>query len=96
MIVAAGREHVKAPLDDELRERIETDDDGHAVVESDYSVRWKGMNGHKIFTFNASRYSHGLTNAGLTQLPVRAAIVLNSMFEREIYPISDDVCAVNW
>ncbi|MFK4089851.1 FAD-dependent oxidoreductase [Kribbella sp. NPDC020789] len=96
VVVAAGREHVKAPLDDELRERIETDEDGHAVVESDYSVRWKGMNGHKIFTFNASRYSHGLTNAGLTQLPVRAAIVLNSMFEREIYPISDDVCAVQW
>ncbi|MFF1816804.1 FAD-dependent oxidoreductase [Kribbella sp. NPDC058245] len=96
VVVAAGREHVRAPLDDELRERIETDDDGHAVVESDYSVRWKGMNGHKIFTFNASRYSHGLTNAGLTQLPVRAAIVLNSMFEREIYPISDDVCAVHW
>ncbi|MFB6722712.1 FAD-dependent oxidoreductase [Kribbella sp. NPDC056345] len=96
LIVAAGREHVAAPFDDDLRERIETDDDGQVLVESDYSVRWKGMNGHKIFTFNASRYSHGLTNAGLTQLPVRAAIVLNSMFEREIYPISDDLCAVHW
>ncbi|GAA0615657.1 FAD-dependent oxidoreductase [Kribbella sandramycini] len=96
LVVAAGREHVAAPFDDDLRERVEVDDDGDLLVEPDYSVRWKGMNGHKIYTFNASRYSHGLTNAGLTQLPVRAAIVLNSMFEREIYPIADDVCAVRW
>ncbi|MFI6825864.1 FAD-dependent oxidoreductase [Kribbella sp. NPDC050241] len=96
VVVAAGREHVEAPFDDDLRERIEVDDDGQLLVEPDYSVRWKGMNGHRIYTFNASRYSHGLTNAGLTQLPVRAAIVLNSMFEREIYPISDELCAVRW
>ncbi|MEN3268520.1 FAD-dependent oxidoreductase, partial [Pseudonocardia sp.] len=96
LVVAAGREHVPAPFDDDLRERVETDDDGEMVVEPDYSVRWKGMNGHRIFSFNASRYSHGLTNAGLTQLPVRAAIVLNSMFDREIYPISDELCAVKW
>ncbi|MFG1623237.1 FAD-dependent oxidoreductase [Kribbella sp. NPDC049227] len=96
VVVAAGREHVGAPFDDDLRERIEFDDDGELLVEPDYSVRWKGMNGHRIYTFNASRYSHGLTNAGLTQLPVRAAIVLNSMFEREIYPISDELCAVQW
>ncbi|WP_202867192.1 FAD-dependent oxidoreductase [Kribbella pittospori] len=96
VVVAAGREHVEAPFDDDLRERIEVDDDGELLVEPDYSVRWKGMNGHRIYTFNASRYSHGLTNAGLTQLPVRAAIVLNSMFEREIYPISDELCAVQW
>ncbi|MEU4197578.1 FAD-dependent oxidoreductase [Kribbella sp. NPDC026611] len=96
LVVAAGREHVAAPFDAELRERIEFDDDGEMLVEPDYSVRWKGMNGHRIYSFNASRYSHGLTNAGLTQLPVRAAIVLNSMFEREIYPISDKLCAVQW
>ena len=95
-MVAGGREHVEAPFDDDLRERIEFDDDGEMLVEPDYSVRWKGMNGHRIYTFNASRYSHGLTNAGLTQLPVRAAIVLNSMFDREIYPINDDLCAVQW
>jgi lysine/ornithine N-monooxygenase/glycine/D-amino acid oxidase-like deaminating enzyme len=96
VVVAGGREHVAAPFDDDLRERIEFDDDGQLLVEPDYSVRWKGMNGHKIYTFNAGRYSHGLTNAGLTQLPVRAAIVLNSMFDREIYPISDELCAVQW
>jgi lysine/ornithine N-monooxygenase/glycine/D-amino acid oxidase-like deaminating enzyme len=96
LVIAAGREHVQAPFDDDLRERIDYDDDGEMLVEPDYSVRWKGMNGHRIFSFNASRYSHGLTNAGLTQLPVRAAIVLNSMFDREIYPISDELCAVQW
>jgi lysine/ornithine N-monooxygenase/glycine/D-amino acid oxidase-like deaminating enzyme len=96
VVVATGREHVQAPFDDDLRERIDYDDDGDMLVEPDYSVRWKGMNGHRIYSFNASRYSHGLTNAGLTQLPVRAAMVLNSMFDREIYPINDDLCAVQW
>ncbi|WP_328994965.1 FAD-dependent oxidoreductase [Kribbella sp. NBC_01245] len=96
LVVAAGREHVAAPFDDDLRERIDYDADDEMIVEPDYSVRWKGRNGHRMYTFNHSRYSHGLTNAGLTQLPVRAAIVLNSMFDREIYPIRDELCAVKW
>lgn len=96
VVIATGREHVPPPFDDDLRQRIDVDEDGEMVVDADFSVRWKGMNGHRIFALNHSRYSHGLTNAGLTLLPVRAAIVLNSLFGREIYQVDDPLCPVRW
>jgi lysine/ornithine N-monooxygenase len=40
--------------------------------------------------------THGLTDANVTLLPVRAAIVLNSMFQREIFPIRDELGPVDW
>ncbi|MBB5869043.1 lysine/ornithine N-monooxygenase [Allocatelliglobosispora scoriae] len=96
VVVAAGREATPLPLDDELRERIDLDDENEMIVESDFSVRWKGMNGHKIYALGASRYSHGLTNAGLTLLPVRAARVVNSMFGTHIYQVRDELSPVRW
>ncbi|HEY7143959.1 MAG TPA: SidA/IucD/PvdA family monooxygenase [Streptosporangiaceae bacterium] len=96
VIIATGRENVPVPLDDRLRERVEFADDGDLVVEPDFSVRWKGSNGHRIYALNRARFSHGLTDANLTLLPVRAAIVLNSMFQREIFDINDELCAVDW
>ncbi len=96
VLIATGRQTVSVPFDDELHERIETGDDGEMIIESDFSVRWKGMNGHRIFALNRARLNHGLTDTNLTLLPIRAAIVLNSMFGREMYHISDELCPVNW
>lgn len=94
--IATGRENTPVPWDDELAERVETDDDGEVVVEPDFSLRWKGMNGHKIFALNRARFTHGLTDTNLTLLPVRSAMVLNSMFDRELFEISDELCPVDW
>jgi lysine N6-hydroxylase len=96
VVVATGRQNVPIPFDDELSERIELDDYGEAVVDSDFSVRWKGMNGHRIYLLNRARLSQGLTDSNLTLLPVRSAIVLNSMFGRELFEIRDELCPVNW
>ncbi|HEX2298712.1 MAG TPA: SidA/IucD/PvdA family monooxygenase, partial [Pseudonocardiaceae bacterium] len=96
VVIATGRENTAVPFDDDLRERVEVAEDGELIVEPDFSVRWKGMNGHKIYALNRARHSHGLTDANLTLLPVRAAIVLNSMFEREMFAIRDELCPINW
>jgi lysine N6-hydroxylase len=96
VVIATGRANVDVPFDDDLRERVETTEDGELAIEPDYSVRWKGMNGHRIYALNRARLNLGLTDANLTLLPVRAAVVLNSMFGREMYPIQDDLCPVNW
>jgi lysine N6-hydroxylase len=96
VVIATGRQNVQVPFDDDLRERVEVAEDGELVVEPDFSVRWKGMNGHRIFALNRARHNQGLTDANLTLLPVRAAIVLNSMFGREMFPIRDELCPVNW
>lgn len=96
VVIATGRRNVSVPFDPELAERVEFDDDGELVVDADYSVRWKGMNGHRIFALNRARLNQGLTDANLTLLPVRAAVVLNSLFGRELYQVRDELCAVDW
>jgi lysine N6-hydroxylase len=96
VVIATGRENVPVPFDPDLRERVETAEDGELAVEPDFSVRWKGMNGHQIYALNRARMTHGLTDANVTLLPVRAAIVLNSMFQREIFPIRDELGPVDW
>jgi lysine N6-hydroxylase len=96
VVIATGRENTEIPFDDDLRSRVELGDDGELMLEDDFSVRWKGMNGHRIYAMNRARATHGLTDANVTLLPVRAAMVMNSMFGRELYQIRDELCPVNW
>jgi len=96
VVIAAGREYSPIPFDDDLRERVETDEDGEPIVEPDYSVRWKGANGNRIYALNRGRLSHGIPDANLTLLPIRAALVLNSMFGRQLFQIKDELCPVRW
>ncbi len=95
-VIAVGREVVPVPFSADLRGRFDTDDEGELIVEQDYSVRWKGPDGHRIYVLNRSRFTHGIPDANLTLLPVRAAIVLNSLFERDLYPIRDELCPISW
>jgi lysine N6-hydroxylase len=95
-VIATGRRLTPIPFDEDLWDRVEVDDEGELVLEPDYSVRWKGMNGHKIFALNRGRFSHGIPDANLTLLPVRAATVLNAMFGRELFRVSDELCPIEW
>jgi lysine N6-hydroxylase len=95
-VIATGREMVEVPFDAVLRGQIETDDDGEMILDRDYSVRWNGRNGHRIYAMNRGRMSHGIPDANLTLLPVRSATVLNSMFRRELFHINDEVTPVSW
>jgi lysine N6-hydroxylase len=54
------------------------------------------MNGHRIFVLNRARYSHGVPDANLTLLPVRAATVINAMAGRSVFGIVDELCPVRW
>lgn len=96
VVIATGRENAPVPFDDELRQRVEVNEDGELIVENDFSVRWKGMNGHKMYALNRARLVQGLTDANLTLLPVRAATVLNSMFGRQLFDLKDELCPVVW
>jgi lysine N6-hydroxylase len=96
VVVATGRENAPVPFDDELRQRVEFTEGGELIVENDFSVRWKGMNGHGIYALNRARMVQGLTDANLTLLPVRAATVMNSMFRRQLFDLRDELCPVVW
>ncbi len=95
-IIAVGRQSAPMPFSADLRERLDVDEEGDIVIDEDYSVRWKGMNGHRIYALNRARFSHGIPDANLTLLPVRAAMVINSMQGREVFAIKDELCPVQW
>jgi lysine N6-hydroxylase len=96
VVIAVGREATPLPLSAGLRDRLDTDEDGEVVIDSDYSVRWKGMNGHRIYAMNRARFSHGIPDANLTLLPVRSALVINSMLGREEFTVRDDLSPLRW
>ena len=95
-VIAVGRQSAPVPFSAELRERLDVDEDGDMVIEEDYSVRWKGMDDHRIYALNRARFSHGIPDANLTLLPVRAAMVINSMLGCEMFQIRDELCPVQW
>ena len=95
-VLACGRQLAPVPFSADLAQRIEIDEDGEMIIDDDYSVRWKGMNGHRIYAMNRGRFSHGIQDANLSLLPVRAALVLNSMLGAEKFVIRDEICPVQW
>lgn len=95
-VLATGRRPVPAPFDLDLQERVELDDAGGMIIDADYSVRWKGSGDSRIYALNRARLSHGIPDANLTLLPVRAALVLNSILERQLLTVVDDALPVRW
>lgn len=96
LVVALGRRYAPLPFDGELCEMIDSDEAGEALLEADYSVRWKYADRNRIFMANRGRYSHGLADANLSLLPVRAATVINSLASREVFRIRDDCLSTVW
>jgi lysine N6-hydroxylase len=95
-VLATGRRIAPMPLDPDLAARLEFDEDGSLLIESDYQVRWKGGSGHKLFALNRARLTHGIPDANLTLLPMRSALAINALLEREAYVVRDDLVSVTW
>jgi lysine N6-hydroxylase len=96
VVFATGRAFATPPLAPALTELIDHDDAGQMIVDSDYSLRWKNADRNKIFVQNRARFTHGVADANLTLLPVRAATIINSLFERDVYTIRDAEPSVVW
>ncbi len=96
VVLAAGRAKAPLPFDDDLRELIERDESGELTIERDYSIMWKESEHHKIFVFNQGRYVQGLVDSNLSILPIRSAILINSLAERTVFTFSDDYVSTVW
>lgn len=96
VVVAAGRKPTPLPFDEQLEEMIETDTHGDVVVEEDYSLRWKGQDRHRIFAQNRARFIHGLPDANLSLLAMRSAVIINSLFGKEVFDVIDDYPTTIW
>ncbi|WP_432902891.1 lysine N(6)-hydroxylase/L-ornithine N(5)-oxygenase family protein [Micromonospora matsumotoense] len=96
LVVAAGRQQAPLPFDEELTALVDIDERGQPVIESDYSIRWKHADQHKIFVLNRGRYVQGLVDSNLSILPVRSAMVLNSIAGRVVCPFRDEFVSTRW
>jgi len=96
VVVAAGRVPAPLPFDEPLREMVDTDSYGDPIVQEDYSLRWKGQDGHRIFAQNRARFIHGLPDANLSLLATRSALIINSLFSREVFDVADCYPATVW
>ncbi|MEW9547168.1 lysine N(6)-hydroxylase/L-ornithine N(5)-oxygenase family protein [Nonomuraea sp. NPDC050783] len=96
VVLAAGREAAPLPLDGELAEMVELDETGEPVVEQHYSLLWKHGDQHRIFVQNRARFTHGINDPNLSLLSVRAACIVNALFEREAYRIRDEHTFTHW
>ncbi|MCQ4084230.1 SidA/IucD/PvdA family monooxygenase [Streptomyces sp. RB6PN25] len=97
VVMATGRRAAPLPLSDRLLSMMETDAaSGEPAVESDYSVRWKHSETHRMYVQNRSRLGHGLADPNLSLLAVRSAIIVNSLLERRVFDIKDEQMNTVW
>jgi lysine N6-hydroxylase len=95
VVLATGREPAALPFSPGVRELIDADATGQPVVEQDYSLRWKHGAEHRLFVQNRGRLSHGVADPNLSLLAVRSAIIINSLLDRNVFPIRDaQVCTI--
>jgi lysine N6-hydroxylase len=96
VVVATGRRAAPLPFDSELCDLIEYDDSGEPIIEADYSIRWKHADDNKIFVLNRGRYVQGLVDSNLSILPIRSAMILNSIADRTVCHFHDDYLSTAW
>lgn len=96
VVVALGRRYAPLPFDPELSEMIDLDDAGEVLLNADFSARWKHADRNHIFMANRGRHAHGLVDANLSLLPVRAATIINSIAGREVYAVRDECLSTVW
>ena len=96
VVLAAGRRPTPLPLAPELAEQLELDGAGEPIVEQDYSIRWKRGAEHRLFVQNRSVFTHGLADPNLSLLAVRSAVILNSLLERTVFDVRDELVQTMW
>jgi lysine N6-hydroxylase len=92
VVVAAGRRPAPVPFDDQLAEMI----DGIPRVNADYSLGWKFEDTHKIFVQNRASDVHGIQDANVSLLSARSAVIINALFDRQVYALADEHSATVW
>lgn len=80
---------------DAVAERIERRENGY-VVNPDYSIRWAGPAGCRIFVQNAAKHQRGISDPNLGLIPWRSAQIINSVAGCQLYDVDEAAPFVNW
>jgi lysine N6-hydroxylase len=66
------------------------------AIQADYSLAWDGADTHRIYVQNASDELHGIADANLSLLSWRAATILNSLCDREVFSTDRGSTTITW
>jgi lysine N6-hydroxylase len=80
-----------SPLEDQLS--VDADE---LALRADYSVRWNGPPDRRIFLLNGAAHSHGIADPNLSLVPWRAAVILNAICGRPVYPTTREQSTLVW
>lgn len=96
VILATGYRYSLPVCLQPLSGRLETDSEGHMRLDEDYTARWDGPQGHRIYMINAGRHSHGIPDSQLSLAAWRSAVIINSLCDREVYAVEPCAAPLEW
>ncbi|PVY75996.1 lysine/ornithine N-monooxygenase [Tamilnaduibacter salinus] len=97
VILCTGFEsRLPAYLDDDLRQRLDTDSDGQLRLGPDFEARWDGPIDRRIYAVNAGRHSHGIAEPQMSLMCWRSARIINHLSDQVLFPVTASVNMVDW
>ena len=78
-----------------LRGRV-TNTDGTFEVNEDYSLRWDGPDGLRLFVQNFAEGTHGIADPNLSLSSWRSARILNAVLGRDQYRVDQATSTMSW
>lgn len=96
VILATGYEFGVPPLLEPLASRLDLDERGRCGVAEDFSLRWDGPPGNRIYAHNMGQFSHGWSDPNFAAMAWRSAVIVNSLTGRRVYDTEVDGTTVDW
>lgn len=96
VVLCTGYAYETPPCLATISDRIPRSDQGAYFLNQDYSIRWDGPEGCRIFVQNAARSQRGISDPNLSLVPWRSATIINSVARRTLYDVSDTTPLIQW
>jgi lysine N6-hydroxylase len=96
VVLATGYKQKIPSCLSQLAERLEYDNQKNPRLTEDYRVLWNGPAKNHIYLMNGGLQSHGIADPQLSLAAWRAAIIVNSLLKKVIYPINPAPTPLQW
>jgi len=79
-----------------IEPQLSLDRHGHLNLGDNFSVKWDGPRGNKIFAVNAGRHSYGIAEPQLSLMAWRSAMIVNAILGRSHFDIDMMTLVIKW
>ncbi|WP_417880634.1 lysine N(6)-hydroxylase/L-ornithine N(5)-oxygenase family protein [Vibrio sp.] len=96
VILCTGFTHDLPACLDHLKPLMITDPRNRLILSSDYCLQWKGMQNNRIYIVNSGTDNHGIAEPQLSLAAWRAAKIVNSLCQNNIYELDEEQNILDW